>query len=194
MKKEIDSKYLKIIILVLIIGFISLMIYALMLKKNLDNYQDNAVDDSVIDDSVIDDSVDMEGSVDTDGYEIDYDCSFTRTYNMVNILDGYISETGFLSYVVLDAFQDRYARVHVVPSKLKEGLENGKRYEFTYTLKGTGSMDDMEDIYEAIQWTTLYTDDREHTLNGPDVSVTLTITETDKVGMEQKQEPICQTN
>ena len=190
MKKEKKENYLIVVVVLLTIAVLGLLTYSVILKMNLNDYTD-CLKDVDIDDV---ENENMMNAAEFNEEEIVYDCSFTRTYNIVNILDDYVAEVPFLSYVVVDAFQDNYARTHVIPVKLKAGLDNGKKYEFTYTLKGTGKVSDMGDIYDLIMLTALYNDDREHTANAPSVLVTLSIQETDKVGMEQKQEPICQTN
>lgn len=116
--------------------------------------------------------------------EHEYDCSFTETWRIVDPLDGYIAEVPELSYVILDKFQTHSAYSYYIPSKLKEGLEVNKYYEFTYHLKGKGIIKDINDVYSyMIKTASGY--------NNSDINVTLTIKETDKEGLEQLNEPIC---
>jgi len=191
MKKEEVSKYLKIVAVISVVVLVSVLTYLLTLKRELDSCNEELL---LVEEVTNNSDADLNDLGEFKDDEITYDCSFTRTYNIVNTLDGYNAEIPFLSYVVIDSFQDNYARTHIIPIKLKESLENGKRYEFTYTLKGTGLINDINDIYDLLQWTTLYIDDSEHTMNKPSVLVTLSINETDKIGMDQKQEPICKTS
>lgn len=186
-KEERKENYLTIIVGLLVVIIIGLLIYLLALKKEFNDYKEENQE-------IQNSSQEQNNDVVNDEEKITYDCSFTRTYNIVNTLDGYIGETGILSYVVVDEYQSNYAYTHIIPIKLKNGLQNGKKYEFTYTLKGTGIINDMEDIYNAIQATTLYVDDSEHYSTQPNILVTLSVNETDKLGVEQKQESICKTN
>lgn len=111
-----------------------------------------------------------------------YDCKFTTTYRVVNLLDNYIAEVPEYSYIVVDKFQDHQAIAHKIPTKLKNNLELNKYYEFTYYIKGTGN---IENIYDVINH--IYIN---HT-NNDNLSVTLEIKETVKTGLEQIQENIC---
>ncbi len=125
-----------------------------------------------------------------------YDCTFTKTYRVVNLLDGYIAEVPELSYVILDAYLDHSALSHLIPSNLKTKLETNKYYEFTYQIKGRGNLKDMNDIYQEIAATELYTQADDKTKNelykDKELFVYLTINETDKKGLEQIQENICE--
>lgn len=125
-----------------------------------------------------------------------YDCQFTKTYHIVNKLDNYIAEVPELSYIVVDMFQSHNASTHIIPTRLKDTLELDKYYEFTYTMQGTGNIKDMSDIYTEISSTELYNASSDETKNtiykDKSLFVNLTIKETDKQGMEQIQEDICQ--
>lgn len=125
-----------------------------------------------------------------------YDCSFTQTYRVVNLLDGYIAEVPELSYVVLDKYLSHGAFSHIIPSRLKTNLETNKYYEFTYQIKGKGNIKDMNDIYMEISSTELYSQADDKTKNelykDKELFVYLTIKETDKKGVEQIQENICE--
>lgn len=111
----------------------------------------------------------------------EYDCSFTKTYRVVNLLEGYIAEVPEWSFVALDQFQNHGIFAAKIPSNLKTGLEENKYYEFTYTIKGNGIIKTMEDIN-----TYLVLDD-----SNAEFKITLDIKETDKQGLEQIQENIC---
>lgn len=111
-----------------------------------------------------------------------YDCSFTVTYRVVNLLEDYIYDDPTYSYIVVDKFQQHNPISHYLPSNLKETLEPNKYYEFTYHIKGNGHIEDIHDIINNI-----------HTnhLDNEKLSVTLSIKETDKLGLDQIQENIC---
>ena len=80
--------------------------------------------------------------------EVYYDCSFTKTYRVVELLDGYIAEVPEMSYVVVDQYLTHSAYSHIITSELKEKLEVNKYYEFTYTLKGTtnNKINNIDDV------------------------------------------------
>ena len=120
--------------------------------------------------------------------ELEYDCSFTRTYHIVNLLDNYIAEVPELSYLVLDSYQSHGAFTHIIPTRLKKELREDKYYEFTYTIKGTGIINDISDVLSYISATELA---NQSNRENPKLQVSLEIKETDKQGMEQTQEPIC---
>lgn len=111
----------------------------------------------------------------------EYDCSFTRTYRIVNLLDGYIAEVPEWSYVALDQFQNHGITAARIPASLKTNLQENKYYEFTYTIKGNGIIKTIEDINSH-----LVLDD-----SNAELKVTLNIKETDKKGLSQIQEKIC---
>lgn len=120
--------------------------------------------------------------------ELEYDCSFTRTYHIVNLLDNYIAEVPELSYLVLDSYQSHGAFTHIIPTRLKKELTEDKYYEFTYTIKGTGIINDISDVLSYISATELA---NQSNRENPKLQVSLEIRETDKQGMGQIQEPIC---
>ena len=111
----------------------------------------------------------------------EYDCSFTKTFKVVNLLDGYIAEVPEWSYVALDQFQNHVITAIRIPSTLKTNLQENKYYEFTYTIKGNGIIKTMEDINSH-----LVLDD-----SNAELKVTLNVKETDKIGLSQIQEEIC---
>ena len=120
--------------------------------------------------------------------QITLDCSFTRTYEIIDLMNNYVAAGPDYSYVIIDQFQFFEPVMHGLPTKLKENLKVGEYYEFTYHIKG--KMDsskelDMDDINDMIVL--------EHPVDD-NLTATLKITKTDKLGLEQIQEPICKTS
>lgn len=118
--------------------------------------------------------------------EVYYDCSFTQTYRVVDLLDGYIAEVPEMSYVILDKFQIHGAYAHIISSEQKKKLEVNKYYEFTYYLKGT-TKDKINNINDVLSYSSF----NNQIKSDNSLSVLLEIKETDKLGMEQIQENIC---
>lgn len=118
--------------------------------------------------------------------EVYYDCSFTQTYRVVDLLDGYIAEVPEMSYVILDKFQMHGAYAHIISSEQKKKLEVNKYYEFTYYLKGT-TKDKINDINDVLSHSSF----NNQIKSDNSLSVLLEIKETNKLGMEQIQEDIC---
>lgn len=123
-----------------------------------------------------------------DGEKINLDCSFTQTYNIVNLMDGYIAEVPEYSSVIVDKFQMHVAIAHHLPTKLKENLKVGENYEFTYHIKGKMDSSKELDIYDVIGMIV-----EEHPDND-NLTATLKIKKTDKTGLGQIQEPICNSS
>ena len=111
-----------------------------------------------------------------------YNCQFTVTYRIVNLLDNYIAEVPEYSSIVVDKFQMHDPIAFRIPTKLKANLEINKYYEFTYHITGTGKIEDIYDVNNHIYI---------NHLNNGNLSVTLSIKETNKNGLEQIQENIC---
>lgn len=172
------SKYLNIILGVLLI--ISLT-YIINIKFS-NNVKKEEIKDYILNTDNSDSNEDTK--------EKEYDCSFTKTYRIVNTLDGYIAEVSELSYIVIDQFQSHKAMTHIIPTELKESLKVNKYYEFTYKLEGKGVINDMDDVYSYLSGATVNKSQNNEDLTN--LSVTLTIKETDKTGLEQIQENICQ--
>lgn len=118
--------------------------------------------------------------------EVYYDCSFTQTYRVVDLLDGYIAEVPEMSYVVVDQYLTHSAYSHIITSELKKKLEVNKYYEFTYTLKGTtnNKINNIDDVLSYFSFNNAIRSDNR-------LKVLLEVKETDKLGMEQIQEDIC---
>ena len=120
--------------------------------------------------------------------QITLDCSFTRTYEIIDLMNNYIAAGPDYSYVIIDQFQFFEPVVHGLSTKLKENLKVGDYYEFTYHIKGkmdSSKVLDMDDINDMIVL--------EHPVDD-NLTATLKITKTDKLGLEQIQEPICKTS
>lgn len=159
-----------IVLIVIIIGLIGCNIYLVMQNKSVNtNKESNEI-------------VKEENNNSEEKY---YDCSFTRTYRVVDLLDGYVAEVPEESYVVLDAFQSHSAFTHGISSELKKKLEVNKYYEFTYTLKGIGIVNDIEDVRNRVSAFNSMKSDNS-------LKVLLEIKETDRVGLGQLQEKICE--
>lgn len=118
--------------------------------------------------------------------EVYYDCSFTKTYRVVDLLDGYIAEVPEMSYVVVDQYLTHGAYSHIITSELKKKLEVNKYYEFTYTLKGAtkDKINDIDDVLSYFSFNNAIRSDNR-------LRVLLEIKATDKLGMGQIQEDIC---
>lgn len=173
----------KIPIILLLSFLICSTIYIVFLQKKLTsctNYNENI--ESIVDENIT-------------NVKKEYDCAFTQTYRVVNLLDGYITEVPELSYVILDKYQTHTAISHIIPANLKTKLENNKYYEFTYQIKGKGYIRNMDDIYQQISSTELYNQSDEKTkkeiYKDKEMFVYLTIRETNKKGVEQINESIC---
>jgi len=120
--------------------------------------------------------------------QIELDCSFTRTFKIVNLMEGYIAAVPERSYVIVDQFQTFTAVAHVLPTKLKENLKVGEYYEFTYHIKGKKDSKRELEMMDVISMIV-----EEHP-NNDNLTATLKITKTNKLGLGQIQEPICKTS
>ena len=121
-----------------------------------------------------------------DTKQLEYDCSFTQTWKVYNLLENYTGHHPDVSYVILEKFQTTIPYSHIIPSNLKSKLEQGKYYEFTYTIQGKGYIEDFDDVIKNINPENVQLEDQNR------IKVNLSIKETDKIGLDQLQEPICQ--
>jgi len=114
---------------------------------------------------------------------IEYSCSFTKTYMVSNLWTIDTKEdTPGLSYVILKQFQSDDMITTIIPTELRDKLQEGKYYEFTYTIKGKDKLiKTMEDIN-----TYFLSNNSDETFK-----ITVDAKETDKQGLEQIQESIC---
>ena len=115
----------------------------------------------------------------------EYDCSFTRTYKIIDLMDEYRAAGPERSFIIVDQFQFFVPVVHSIPTKLKENLKVGEYYEFTYHIKG--KMDELKEL-EMIDVVGMIVE--EHPDND-NLTATLQIKKTDKLGLDQTQESIC---
>ena len=166
------DKRLLLICIVVILGLMGCNIYLQYENDKLTKEKDN-VKEKVTDNT-------------TNTKEVYYDCSFTKTYRVVDLLDGYIAEVPEMSYVVVDQYLTHSAYSHIITSELKKKLEVNKYYEFTYYLKGT-TKDKINDINDVLSYSSF----NNQIKSDNSLSVLLEIKETDKLGMEQIQEDIC---
>lgn len=171
-------KYYKYIVIFLSILVLLLGGYIIYMKSTI-SLLDNDINNN---NSSIDSG---NNNIDSNNKVLDYDCSFTRTYRVVDLLDGYIAEVPEESYIVLDAFQTHSAFTHKISSEAKKNLEVNKYYEFTYYLKGRGIINDIEDVRNSISALNSIKSDNS-------LKVLLEVKETNKEGLEQVQENICE--
>ena len=171
------DKRLLLICVVVMLGLLGCNIYLNYENNKLVKEQDNAEEETT-------NNTANEGNNITK--EVYYDCSFTKTYRVVDLLDGYVAEVPEMSYVVVDQYLTHGAYAHIITSELKKTLEVNKYYEFTYTLKGAtkDKINDIDDVLSYFSYNnTIRSDNR--------LRVLLEIKETDKLGMGQIQEDIC---
>lgn len=168
-------KHYKYIILVLSLVIVLLSGYIIY------SYNNNDSTDCI--DSKEDNVVNKE---DTNVEELDYDCSFTRTFRYLGRInyETYVDNT---SYIMVDFFQSNEPMLLVVPDSELSKMEENKYYEFTYTLNGTMNEITDFDVINVLVKTTL---DTEHNSENGNKAY-LEINSTDKVGMEQISESIC---
>ena len=170
------DKRLLLICIVVMLGLLGCNIYL--------NYENNKL---IKKNATIDNDKDTTINNVTDNTkEVYYDCSFTKTYRIVDLLDGYVAEVPEASYVVVDQYLSHGAYAHQISSEQKKKLEVNKYYEFTYILKGmtNDKINDIDDVLKYNSYNNLIKSDNS-------LSVLLEIKETDKLGVEQIQEDIC---
>lgn len=153
---------------------VGLVIYCIKLNTEIDELKSN---DKIINNNVENDN----------GEQIALDCSFTRTYKIIDLMKEYRAAVPEGSFIIVDQFQFFEPVVHSLPTKLKENLIVGEYYEFTYHLKG--KIDESKEL-EMIDVVGMIVE--EHPDND-NLTATLQIKKTDKLGLDQTQEPICKT-
>jgi len=166
------KKYQKIIFICMTLIIVALGVFLIIERNEL---KDKCTNNSVI----------TPNNKNKNTEELNYDCSFTQTWKVYNLLGDYIGHHPDVSYVILEKFQTTIPYSHIIPSNLKSKLEQGKYYEFTYHIKGKGNINDINDITDKI------IPEGNVKTNQSNLIVTLSIKETDKEGLEQFQEPIC---
>lgn len=98
-----------------------------------------------------------------------YICTFTKTYLVRDITE---SNDSKYIYLTLRAFQDEEVFTVKVKKSLNSEIEEGKSYEFTFASIGNSKKEDIESIFTN------------HKL--------LSIIATDKEGLEQVNESVCE--
>ena len=111
-------------------------------------------------------------------------CSFTKTYKISNMWTvDTVEEVPGMTYIMVEQFQNDDKITLLVPTELINTLQEKKYYEFTYTIVGNSktikTMNDINNYFEKNN-------------TDSDLKITLNIKETEKVGLEQTQESICQ--
>ena len=159
-------------IIIFIIILLIAIVFSYLFIRTRNNYKNYNSKNIILDENRIQD-------------KREYDCSFTQTWRVVNTLDGYIAEVPEWSYVALDKFQSHSVYAHLIPTNLKTMLKNDKYYEFTYSIKGTGIINNINDVTSYL----IQSDNEIEKSNN--LVVSLTIKETNKQGLEQIQENIC---
>jgi hypothetical protein len=99
-------------------------------------------------------------------------CEFTRTYQIIKILNNYQDTVNEVKYVVIDEFQSSKPYLVGIPINMIDEINENKTYEFTFTGKERSSFnqDNLTLLFENY-----------------DVK---NIKYTNKTGLEQIQEPI----
>ena len=167
-------------ILIVLVGlFVSLSvglgIYCIKLNAKIDGLKSN---DKITNNDVENNNVE----------QIALDCSFTRTYKIIDLMDEYRAAVPERSFIIVDQFQFFVPVVHSLPTKLKENLKVGEYYEFTYHIKG-----EMDALKELEMMGVVGMIVEEHPDND-NLTATLQIKKTDKLGLDQIQEPICKSS
>ena len=167
-------------LLIILVGVFALLsvglgIYCIKLNTMIEELESN---DKITNNDVGNDNAD----------QITIDCSFTRTYKIIDLMDEYRAAAPERSFIIVDQFQFFVPVVHSIPTKLKENLKVGQYYEFTYHIKG--KMDSSKEL-EMIDVVGMIVE--EHPDND-NLTATLQIKKTDKLGLDQTQEPICKTS
>lgn len=167
-------------LLIILVGVFALLsvglgIYCIKLNAEIDGLKSN---NKITNNDVENDNVE----------QIALDCSFTRTYKIIDLMDEYRAAVPERSFIIVDQFQFFVPVVHSLPTKLKENLKVGEYYEFTYHIKG--KMDELKEL-EMIDVVGMIVE--EHPDND-NLTATLQIKKTDKLGLDQTQEPICKTS
>ena len=179
MKKEVEIGLISLIVILIvaiILGFISYSKESNkkinILEKEIVEYQDKINELEILNNE----------NNNTENIKYEYSCNFTKTYRLVNLLEGYTHEVPEYNYIVVDEFQSHYAETLKIPSNLKEGLKENKWYEVTYYLKGiSNEVIDMEYIMNNVS---AESDNTKFT-------VTMKIKETNKEGVEQLNQNVC---
>ena len=160
------------ILLLIILGLIGGIIY-------INNYYNKQLD--YIFYTTVDETADNQK-------EREYDCSFTKTHKIIQMLDYHFAMEG-VSYAIVDDFQGYQPLIVIIPKDMENKLVKDKYYEFTYKLNGKGIIKNFNDLNSYLIGT-LNNKSRGNDSVGT-IYVDLKIKETDKKGLDQVQENIC---
>ena len=165
-------------ILIILVGVFALLsvalgVYCIKLNAKIDGLKSN---DKITNNDAENDNVE----------QIALDCSFTRTYKIIDLMDEYRAAVPERSFIIVDQFQFFVPVVHSIPTKLKENLKVGEYYEFTYHIKG--KMDELKEL-DMTDVVGMIVEEHPHNDN---LTATLQIKKTDKLGLDQTQESICE--
>lgn len=165
------DKRIILVCVVVIIGLIACNVYLNIQNSKLSNSGE--------------DNISSDNKENITNTELDYDCSFTRTFRYLGIInyETYVDDT---SYIMVDFFQSFEPMLLIVPDSDLDKMEENKYYEFTYTLKG--KMNEIKD-FDTINVLVKATSDIEHSVGSN--KAYLEINSTDKIGTDQVSENIC---
>ena len=163
---------LYVIILLLVLVIIGLLIY-IAVQKNvpLTTTEPNTDSTSVNSSNEIENSAQNINNDDATGTEIE----FVRTFS-VDAKLSYSDTTGNYGYIVVNQFQQDMPTVMKIENDLFEQLEEGNSYEFTFRGE-VKSNNDYSKLYDIVN-------DFE----------CVAVNETNKTGLEQRQEAIVSEN
>ena len=174
------KKLLIILVCLFVLLSMGLGIYCIKLNTKINKLESN--------NKITDSDALNNNSNNNEDEQIELDCSFTKTFKIVNLMEGYIAAVPERSSVIVTQFQMFEAIAHGLPTKLKENLKVGQSYEFTYHIKGKMDSSKELDMYDVIGMIV-----EEHP-NNDNLTATLKIKKTDKLGLDQIQEPICKSS
>ncbi len=163
---------LYVIILLLVIVIIGLLIY-IAVQKNvpLTTTEPNTDSTSVNSSNKIENSAQNINNDDATGTEIE----FVRTFS-VDAKLSYSDTTGNYGYIVVNQFQQDMPTVMKIENDLFEQLEEGNNYEFTFRgeVKNNNDYSKLYDIVNDFEC--------------------VAVNETNKTGLEQRQDAIVSEN
>lgn len=114
-------------------------------------------------------------------------CTFTRSHHVVNLLEDYVGEVPESTFVLVDHFQSHYPVVLQIPSDKRNILEVDKNYEFIYTVPKNNDFTSEDEILSLLVGDLINSNNG----NKEKGNISLTIKESEKVGLELISEEIC---
>lgn len=114
-------------------------------------------------------------------------CTFTKTHHIVDLLEDYMGEVPESTFILVDHFQDHYPEVLHIPNTMRGSLQVNKNYEFTYTISKNNTYQSENEILGDLVGDIINQNQNIQTNN----NVSLVIKETNKLGLEQINEDIC---